>query len=293
MTAMSPMGTWKVRNGPTGGRLAGRGLAQLARVDEGCLVDDEAHGGEHPVVVGAGVPRRDLPESQRHLDAAVRRIGLTEHRGGEHAEPLPVRGRVLEHVVFEAEPELFRLVEARRLRGGVRVVEGVGVGPRRDRRLAPHRVAAAHEVPAVEIVAGVDRRAGLPVGGDAVVEPPLVAAAIEVEQRRPVDVDAGGAREAAGGVEHHREVHVVELDRGLANDAGRDIRRFESRHRRSHPQEPRIETHAPTRPRPAHIATVPRTPRRHEWQTESVITTLDLPVPLSAKVAEPHPATGF
>ena len=64
-------------------RLAGRGLAHRARVDERRLVDDESDGGEAaPIGVGAaGVPRRDLPEPQGHADAAIRRIARTPSTG--------------------------------------------------------------------------------------------------------------------------------------------------------------------------------------------------------------------
>ena len=147
-------------------------------------------------------------------------------------------------MVFEAEPQLLRLVEARRLRRRVRVAERVGVRAGGDLGRPPHRVAPAHQVTAVEVVVGVDQRAGLPVGGDPVVELPPVAA-FELDERGAVDVDARDPREPPHGVEHHGEVHRIEFD------GCRGIRFGHSRQRSRHPQELRVEAHAPTRPRPA------------------------------------------
>ena len=118
-------------------------------------------------------------------------------------------------MVFETEPQLFGLVELAGLRGGIRVRERVDVRPRGRRAVAPDRIAAAHQVSAVEVVARVDGGAGLLVLGDPVVEVPVVRA-VEVEQQVAVDVHTGRLREPPDGVEQHREVRVRELTNGRA-----------------------------------------------------------------------------
>ena len=124
---MSAIGTWNVRNAPSGGTVArrgGLGQRRVEVVDQRRLVEDVAGGGQ-----GAVLDERDhLPEPQRDLDAAVGRVVRVEHRPGEDGE-LPVEGRrVLLEVVLEAQPQLLALVERRRLGRGVGEVERLGLG---------------------------------------------------------------------------------------------------------------------------------------------------------------------
>ena len=110
---MSAIGTWNVRNSPSGGSVArrgGLGEHRVEVVDQRRLVEDVAGGGQRAVLD----ERHHLPEPQRDLDAAVRRVVGVEHRAGEHGE-LPVEGRrVLLQVLLEAQPQLPALVERRR-----------------------------------------------------------------------------------------------------------------------------------------------------------------------------------
>ena len=86
----------------------------------GALVQDVRGGGERPVLDERG----HLPEPQRHLHPPVRRIGVLEHRAGEHRQLPVVRGGVVEQVVLQALPELLALVEDVRLGRRVGEVEG-------------------------------------------------------------------------------------------------------------------------------------------------------------------------
>ena len=124
---MSLMGTWKVRNGPSGGASSsGAGPRDVGQVRQlGCLVHDVSGGGEVAVVDEDG----NLEELQRDLHAAVGGVGVTEDRARENDEPPAVVGCVVLQVGLQAEPEVQALVELGRLGGGVRVVEGVLVGP--------------------------------------------------------------------------------------------------------------------------------------------------------------------
>ena len=203
---------------------------ELVDVDERRLVDDEARRRE-PL---ARVPRRDLPELQRDPDAAVRRVVVGQHRAREHAQLELVHAGVLEHVVLQPQPQLARLVEPRGLRCRVREPERVGVRPRRDRRVAPHRVVPAHEVAAVEVVVGVDLGPGLQVGRDALVELPPVLTR-HLHEPCTVDVHGRDPGEAPEGVEHHREVLVGEFH------GCRGLRVAHPRHDRRHPEELGVE----------------------------------------------------
>ena len=127
---------------------------------------------------------------------------------------MPVHPGVLEHVVLEADPEQLALVERGRLRGGVRVRERVEVGLPRHHQVTPDRVPTAHQVPAVEVVARVQLRSGLLVGGHPGVEVPVVAA-LQVHQLCTVDVHGGRGGELARGVEQHGEVRRRQRADGL------------------------------------------------------------------------------
>ena len=113
-------------------------------------------------------------------------------------------------MVLEAEPELFRLVKGSGLRGGVGVGEGIVIRSPGCRRVAPDRVQAADEVPAVEVVSGVDALPGLFVKRDPRVEMPALAS-VNGNEAIPVDVDAGRDREAPRGVEEHGEMCVEQF----------------------------------------------------------------------------------
>ena len=179
-----------------------------ARVDELGLIEDESGGGQHGVAVLRGLgPRGDLPEATGDQDAAVRRIGLLEHRPGEHRYPLIGRVGELEHVVLEPHPEVLRLVEHRCLRRRVRVHEGRLGRSARLRERSPSGVAPTHQVAPVEVVVGIHRRAGLLGGRHARVEVP-VARSRQILQGAPVDVDPRHGGEAPDRVEDHREAQV-------------------------------------------------------------------------------------
>jgi hypothetical protein len=91
----------------------------------GCLVHDVSGGGEGAVVHEGG----NFEELQRNLHAAVDGVGVTEDRAREDDEAPAVVGCVVLQVGLQAEPEVNSLVEFGRLRGCVRVVERVRIGP--------------------------------------------------------------------------------------------------------------------------------------------------------------------
>jgi hypothetical protein len=186
-----------------------------AEIDQLALVQHEARGGER--AAGACIrldPRGDLPEAERNPDAAIRRIRIGEHRRGEHRHALIGRVRVLQHVILESDPQVFRLVEHRRLRSRVRVDEGrLCRGPRFGRG-SPPGIAAPHQMSAVEVVVGVDGGSGLRRCRHARVQIP-VARAGKILQRAPVDVHAGHRGQPSSFVERHREAEVGQVDQLL------------------------------------------------------------------------------
>lgn len=152
-------------------------------------------------------PRRDLPEKLKDPDTAIHRIFFEEHGCGEDADAVLVGVCVGEDVIFEAEPELFRLVERPGLRGGIGVGEGISVGLLGGCGVAPDRVSTPHEVPAVQVVLRVDGLPSLFIVGDAGVEVPVITA-VDVDELVAVDVDTGGDSKAPDGIQKDGEVCV-------------------------------------------------------------------------------------
>ena len=113
-------------------------------------------------------------------------------------------------MVLKAEPELFRLVKASGLGGGVGVGEGIVIRSPGCRLVAPDRVPAPDEVSAVEVVSGVDGLPGLFVEWDTRVKVPVVAS-VNGNEVIPIDVNAGRDREAPRGVEEHGEMCIEQL----------------------------------------------------------------------------------
>ncbi len=115
-------------------------------------------------------------------------------------------------MVFEAEPELFRLVKGSGLRGGVGVGEGVVIRSPGCHCVAPDWVLAPDEVPAVEVVSGVDGFPGLFIKRDTRVEVPVVTS-LNGNEVISVDIDTGRGRdrEAPRRVEEHTEMCIRQV----------------------------------------------------------------------------------
>ena len=99
------------------------------------------------------------------------------------------------------------MVEGSGLRGGVGVGDGIVIRLPGCRLVAPDGVLAPDEMPAVEIVSGVDGLSGLFANRDTRVEVPVVTS-VNVNELIAVDVDAGRDREASRGVQEHGEMCV-------------------------------------------------------------------------------------
>jgi hypothetical protein len=100
----------------------------------------------------------DLEEAQRDSHAPVHGSLVAEDGAGEHDESPAVVGCVLQQVGFQTQPELEALVERRRLRGCVRVMEGVLVDPRCfTSAVTSDGAGPADEVPPVDVIARVER----------------------------------------------------------------------------------------------------------------------------------------
>ncbi len=108
---MARRGTWKVRNGLSGGAflisLANRSrlwcvgqLLQLRR-----LVDDVPGGGEGPFVEEYGA----FEEAQGYVHAPIHRIVVTEDSPGGHDQAPAVVGGVRQQVRLQPEPEFAAL----------------------------------------------------------------------------------------------------------------------------------------------------------------------------------------
>ena len=190
---------------------ARHGERVLVLRDERALIQHEAGGREHRLAVGRFFdPRGDLPEPPGDPHSAVQRVGLVEHGRREHRDAKIGRVGELQDVILETEPQVLGLIEDGCLWRGVRVREGRLARRARLGRGAPPWVAAPHEVPAIEVVVGVERRPGLLRRGHTRIEFP-VAGALEVHQRGPVDVHGGRGGEPAIRVEHDREMRVRQI----------------------------------------------------------------------------------
>jgi hypothetical protein len=116
---------------------------------------------------------------------------------------------VLLQVVLAAQPQLHALVELGRLRCGVRVVEGVRVGLLGlGDAVTPDGRRPSHQVPAVEVVPGVDPLPRLLVRGKPGVQPPVDSCPVQVHEFLAVDPDTGDGGQALVQAHQHREVRV-------------------------------------------------------------------------------------
>ena len=135
---------------------------------------------------------------------------------------------MVQHMVFEAPPELLVLVEVRSLRGGVGKGKRVLVRSPGGLRISPDGVEPADEVPAVQPVVPIHLGSRLLVAGHPRVEVPG-SASLQRLEFTAVDVDPDDGGKPPGRLKPHRKVGVVEQDgrarrawkvKGRAQEAG-------------------------------------------------------------------------
>lgn len=127
------------------GRLTGRSTTTVAERPERRHLVQRA--GAHQLLV-------QVLQLRALVQQVARRRQHPPHRR-RRRQSLPMYAGVLEDVVLQPVPQQLALVELRGLRRRVRVHKGVHVRLRRHGRLTPHRVPAADQMAAVQVVAGV------------------------------------------------------------------------------------------------------------------------------------------
>lgn len=116
-------------------------------------------------------------------------------------------------VGLQAQPQFQALVELRRLRCRVRVVERVFVrlgclGP----AVAPDGGGPSDQVPAVDVIAGVDPLSCLLVLVESRIQPPVDAGTVQVHEFAAVNAQCCHGRETLVEAHQHREVGVRQED---------------------------------------------------------------------------------